>query len=164
MKKPKIEDVELNKVKTLKGGGLEVQWNHTESPKDSEEVFNNKDTSERSKPIHPDLRELLDSLVPMVARCFDYDKLKDEEKEMVQDRIEITGVSMGGSGDSSGATITFKKASLSGKVKGLSTEFMTFTQNVFGFEEELEKVCEKIKKEVFEYLYENKTAEPALFE
>lgn len=165
MKVPKIEDVELNKVKTLKGGGLEAQWNYNESDEGSEEVYGNKDKKERTRPVHPDLQEQLDQLKPMVARCMDYDKItKKENKEEVLERIEITGVSMGGSGDSAGATITFKKKSLSGKVKGMSTEFMTFTQNVFGFEEELEAVCDAIKKEVHEYLYENKTAVPELFE
>lgn len=165
MKIPKIEDVELNKVKTLKGGGLEAQWKYSESDEGSEEVFGSKDTKERTRPIHPDLREQLDKMKGMVSRCMDYDKItKKENKEEVLERIEITGVSMGGSGDSKGATITFKKKSISGKVKGMSTEFITFTQNVFGFEEELETVCTAIKQEVYEYLYENKTAEPVLFE
>lgn len=165
MKVPKIENVELNKVKTLKGGGLFAEWKHDESEKDSEEVFKNKDTKERTRPIHDDLKALFARLKPMVARCFDYDKITDKESlEAVYDSIEITGVSMSGSGDSEGGVITFKKKSLSGKIKGMSTENMTFTQNVFGFEEEFGKVCEDIKKEVYAYLYENKTSEPVLFE
>ena len=165
MKVPKIEDVELNKVKTLKRGGLEAEWKFSESAKESEEVYNGKMNFESTKPIHPDLKELLDKFKPMVARCMDYDKItKKESKEEVLERIEISGVSMGGSGDSEGGTITFKKKSLSGKVKGMSTEFMTFTQNVFGFEEEFGTVCAEIKQEVYEYLYENKTAVPELFE
>ena len=165
MKVPKIEDVELNKVKTLKGGGLEAQWNYSESEKDSEEVFKNKDTKERTRPIHDDLKSLFARLKPMVARCFDYDKItKKESLEAVYDSIEITGVSMSGSGDSEGGVITFKKKSLSGKIKGMSTEFMTFTQNTFGMEEHFGEICEEIKKEVYAYLYENKTSEPVLFE
>lgn len=125
---------------------------------------------------HPDLQTALDELKPFMARRLgllegidiatemakgDLHALKPvlEKRKEIQNRCNVNGLTFVGSGDKYGVMITGSiLLPINGSV-GLGVKQITFGSDVLGYEEEVEEICERIKKEVYAYRFQNKKAQ-----
>ena len=169
----------LSKVKALKDGGLDVQYEVTEII--GNESYTNKYHVESAKDFHSDLRELFDRLRPIMARIFNItsflsmveageykasaiqvDKARSFADELLKN-IEIRGVSLSGEGDNSGVVITALYEVSNGMKVAINSPRIRFKTISFGFEEELEKIVAGIESEVYAFLFKGKKAQLELF-
>ena len=112
----------LSKVKTLKGGGLDVHYEVTETI--GNESYTNKYHVESAKDIHPDLRDCFNRLRPIMGRIFNITsflsivetpdfKATKKQNELSRDfademlkNIKVRGVSFSGQNDNVGVVLT----------------------------------------------------------
>ena len=83
-------------------------------------------------------------------------------EELLQ-KIEVRGVSWSGSDESVGVVITAIFETTNGLKSAINTPRIKLAQISFGFEEELEKITDAIKTEVYAYLFKGKQAQLSLF-
>ena len=169
----------LSKVKALKDGGLDVQYEVTEIV--GNESYTNKYHVESAKDFHADLRELFDRLRPIMARIFNItsflsmieageykasaiqvDKARNFAYELLKN-IEIRGVSLSGEGDNTGVVITALYEVSNGMKVAINSPRIRLNTISFGFEEELEKIVAGIESEVYAFLFKGKKAQLKLF-
>ena len=169
----------LSKVKALKDGGLDVQYEVTEIV--GNESYTNKYHVESAKDFHADLRELFDRLRPIMARIFNItsflsmieageykasaiqvDKARNFADELLKN-IEIRGISLSGKGDNSGVVVTALYEVSNGMKVAINSPRIRFKTISFGFEEELEKIVSGIESEVYAFLFKGKKAQLELF-
>ena len=97
METPKKENFSLQKVKLLPKGGIKTDYEMS-FVLDSE-----IQTTERSeiagREVHPDFKEALKALRPVVASLFDF-------SDAAAERIEVRGIAISGAGDKAGVVIT----------------------------------------------------------
>lgn len=126
--------------------------------------------------VHPDMHEKLDQLKLIMADCAgllegwnfarehlkkDPDALKlamEGHKEAVA-RCKPNGFIFQGEGETRGVQITGSIMSPKKGSMGLSIPKVTFGKTVFGIEDDLEQICEEIKSEVYQYLFQQKKAQ-----
>lgn len=177
--KPTESAYKLTKVKLMNGGGLQVRYEVTESI--GSEVFSNKYEIESAKDVHPDLSALFNDLVPIMGRVFNITSFlsvvecKDFKATAAQNqkarefadeclsKIEIRGVSLSGDGDNLGIVITGLFTTPNGQKTCINSPRLRLTDE-YGFEEILEQIIEKLRHEVYEFLFNNKRAQLELFE
>lgn len=165
----------LDSVKKLKNGGLTISFETNEQVGD--EIYNDKDMKESAKQPHPDLTNLLKELVPTVATVFGYTKLRgtvksnakveaelEENYQGIIANLEVTGVSLSGTGNNKGVIITATMKAETNQKMALNTHRIRFNESRYGFEEELESLCLDIQTECHEYLFNGKKAQLELFD
>lgn len=169
----------LSKVKTLKGGGLDVHYEVTETIGD--ESYTNKYHVESAKDIHPDLRDCFNRLRPIMGRIFnitsflsivetpDFKATKKQNKlsrdfadEMLKN-IKVRGVSFSGQNDNVGVVLTGSFTVSNNQKTAINSPQLKFKTKVFGFEKELEEIAADIETEVYAFLFKNKKAQLELF-
>lgn len=169
----------LSKVKTLKGGGLDVHYEVTETIGD--ESYTNKYHVESAKDIHPDLRDCFNRLRPIMGRIFNITsflsivetpdfKATQKQNELSRDfademlkNIKVRGVSFSGQNDNVGVVLTGSFAVLDNQKTAINSPRINFNTKVFGFEKELEEIAADIETEVYAFLFKGKKAQLELF-
>lgn len=176
---PAEKNFNLSKVKLNPNGGLQADYQVTEIVGGEPSVTDYHANVTRD--IHPDLRGLFEDLRPIVARVFNItsfltlmesDEMKLTEsnkllarqfaKELVA-KIDVRGVSWSGTDDNVGVIITAVFETPNGLKTCINTPRIKTAQISFGFEEEMEKIVDAIKKEVYEFLFKGKQAQLSLF-
>ena len=179
MSVPSKKAFALSKVKLLKDGGLNAQYEVVETI--GTESYTNNYVIESAKEIHPDLRECFDKLRPIMARIFNVtsfltlvegkdfkatkaqtDAARDFADECMKN-IEIKGLSYSGTGDNVGVVITGMFTVSNNQKTAINSPRLKFTSITFGFEEELEQIAADIENEVYAFLFEGKKAQTELF-
>lgn len=169
----------LSKVKALKNGGLDVQYEVTEIV--GNESYTNKYHVESAKDFHADLRELFDRLRPIMGRIFNItsflsmieageykaseiqiDKARNFADELLKN-IEIKGISLSGEGDNARVVITALYEVSNGMRVAINSPRIRLSTISFGFEEELETIVAGIESEVYAFLFKGKKAQLELF-
>lgn len=176
---PTLKNFNLSKVKLLPDGGLKADYQVTETINGEPSVTDYQ--ANVSRDIHPDLKGLFEDLRPIVARVFnvtsfltflasDEIKLPAAKMELarnfakeIEAKIEVRGVSFSGADDNVGVVITAVFETPNGLKTCINTPRIKMAQISFGFEEELEAITEKIKSEVYEFLFNGKQAQLSLF-
>lgn len=169
----------LSKVKTLKGGGLDVHYEVTETIGD--ESYTNKYHVESAKDIHPDLRDCFNRLRPIMGRIFNITsflsvvetpdfKATPKQNELSRDfademlkNIKVRGVSFSGQNDNVGVVLTGSFTVSNDQKTAINSPRLKFNTKVFGFEKELEEIAADIETEVYAFLFKNKKAQLELF-
>lgn len=176
---PTEKNFNLSKVKLNPNGGLQAEYQVAETI--GGEASLTDYSASVSRDIHPDLQGLFDDLRPIVARVFnitsfltliesDEMKLTESKKAVARnfaeeliDKIEVRGVSWSGSDDNIGVVITSVFETPNGLKTCINTPRIKVAQISFGFEEELEQICDEIKSEVYQFLFNGKQAQLSLF-
>lgn len=169
----------LSKVKTLKGGGLDVHYEVTETIGD--ESYTNKYHVESAKDIHPDLRDCFNRLRPIMGRIFNITsflsivetpdfKATQKQNELSRDfademlkNIKVRGVSFSGQNDNVGVVLTGSFTVLDNQKTAINSPRLKFNTKAFGFEKELEEIAADIETEVYAFLFKGKKAQLELF-
>lgn len=176
---PTEKNYNLSKVKLNPNGGLQADYQVTETVGGEPSVTDYH--ASVSRDIHPDLRGLFEDLRPIVGRVFnitsfltflDSDEMKlPESKKMLARafadeliaKIDVRGVSWSGTDDNVGVIITAVFETPNGLKTCINTPRIKMATISFGFEEELEKIVEAIKTEVYQFLFNGKQAQLSLF-
>ena len=176
---PTEKDFNLSKVKLLPKGGLCAEYQVTVVVDGENSLIDRNETCTRD--VHPDLLGLFADLRNIVGRVFgitsfltlletDEMKLPESKKAVARNfadellqKIEVRGVAWSGSGDNTGVVITSVFETSNGLKTCINTPRMKMATISFGFEEELEKIVETIKTEVYAYLFKGKQAQMSLF-
>lgn len=169
----------LSKVKTLKGGGLDVHYEVTETI--GNESYTNKYHVESAKDIHPDLWNCFGRLRPIMGRIFNITsflsmvetpdfKATKKQSELSRDfademlkNIEVRGVSFSGQDDNVGVVLTGLFTVSNNQKTAINSPRLKFNTETFGFEEELEAIVADIENEVYAFLFKDKKAQLKLF-
>lgn len=176
---PSEKNFNLSKVKLQPKGGLQVNYQVTETVGGEPSVTDY--TADVSRDIHPDLQGLFEDLRQIVARVLnitsfltllesDEMKLPESKKLLARQfadelisNIDVRGVSWSGSDDNVGVVITAVFETPNGLKTCINTPRIKLAQISFGFEEELEVIVDKIKSEVYQFMYMGKQAQLSLF-
>ena len=176
---PTEKNYNLSKVKLNPNGGLQADYQVTETVGGEPSVTDYH--ASVSRDIHPDLRGLFEDLRPIVARVFnitsfltflDSDEMKLPESKKILARafadeliakIDVRGVSWSGTDDNVGVIITAVFETPNGLKTCINTPRIKMATISFGFEEELEKIVDAIKTEVYQFLFNGKQAQLSLF-
>lgn len=176
---PSKDKFALSKVKTLKDGGLDVQYEITEVV--GNESYTNKYHVVSAKDIHPDLRNLFDNLRPIMGRIFNITSFKSmiatpdfkatKKQQGIAEifaqeclkNIEVRGVSLSGQDDNVGVVLTGLFTVSNNQKTAINSPRLKYNTETFGFEEELENIVCDIEEEVYEFLFEGKKAQLELF-
>jgi hypothetical protein len=180
MRKPLRKQFTLEKVKSVKGGGLEISYEVEDVI--GQETYHDKDNKKSTKVPHPDLTSQLNLLVPMLARIYHFTFIRDvisnaefkakpeqsrfAEKALqeIMERIKVTGVAVSGQDENKGIIITgtFNGDQLNMKM-AINSHRIKFNSITYGFEDGLEEIITKLTDEVFEYLFGGKQAQLEIF-
>lgn len=174
MEKVKIENFTLKSLKVLTGGGLKMVHNLS-LPED--DVINNRYSDEEST-IEPDdtISNLLAEFKPFLATMFNMDsfnillknkmfgangaQIKQGENliEETKKQIEIRGIHYVNWHDENrrAIKITGVFTTLSKQKLAINSENFHLSQEVYGFEEDIEKIAKQLIVEAFKYRYEGK--------
>ena len=176
---PTKEKFSLSKVKLLKDGGLDVHYEVTEVVEN--ESYANKYHVQSAKDIHPDLRNLFDSLRPIMGCVFNITSFKTMmatpefkatkgQKEIAEKyadeclgNIEVRGVSLSGQDDNVGVVLTGLFTVSNNQKTAINSPRLKYNTETFGFEEELENIVCNIEEEVYSFLFKGKKAQLELF-
>lgn len=178
--KPTEKNFFLSKVKIdPKKGGLEADYEITTNVNNEPTVISRHESCTRD--IHPDLQGLFKDLRNIVARTFgmtsflsffESDDMKLPQSKILLARnfadeiikkIEVRGVAWSGADENAGVVITSVLETSNGLKTCINTPRIKLSQISFGFEEELEKIVDAIKAEVYQYMFEGKQAQLSLF-
>lgn len=176
---PTEKDFNLSKVKLLPKGGIQAEYQVTQTVDGENSLIDRNETCTRD--VHPDLLGLFADLRNIVGRVFnitsfltllesDEMKLPETKKALARsfadellEKIEVRGLSWSGTGDKSGVVITAVYETANGLKTCINTPRIVLATISFGFEEELETIVETVKKEVYAYLFKGKQAQLSLF-
>ena len=151
METPKKDNFTLKKVKFLPKGGIQTDYEIALAV--DGEVLTKERSEVCSQEVHPDLKDAIKALSPIVADVFEF---QDEAKE----RIEVRGIAISGIGDKEGIVITSVFETSNGQKTCINTpRLLTATDDG----QTLDAAVEKIRDEVYAYLYEGKQAQLSLF-
>lgn len=177
MNKPSLQEVRVKKVKYLNGGTLEANWNY--EVRTGEELHTIDDSIKSTIIPSESLLQCLRDLKPHVVRILSkapielVRKSKDLSKKQVDafntlesvldgiyqntlNNITITGVAWSGSDDKTGVVITFKEKAATGHYVGTATPRIVLSSSSLGIEEEIENIVNKLREEVYDYIYNGK--------
>ena len=178
--KPNAKDFTLSKVKLLPGGGLKVNYPIVVNNDGETALVDRVETSDRD--IHPDLLKLFQDLRIVVGRCLgitsflsllesDEMKIPESKRQIARDfadelleKFYVRGVAWSGTNESVGVVITSVFETANGLKTCINTPRIKLSQISFGFEEELEQIVDAIKSEVYEFLFNGKSAQLSLFD
>ena len=176
---PTVKDFNLSKVKLLPKGGIQAEYQVTQTIDGEPSLIDRNETCTRD--VHPDLTAMFEDLRAIVGRVFnitsfltllesDEMKLPDAKKILARSfadellaKIDVRGVSWSGTGDNVGVVITAVFETPNGLKTCINTPRIKMANISFGFEEELETIVESIKTEVYAYLFKGKQAQLSLF-
>lgn len=170
----------LSKVKVISGGGLDVHFETEEVC--GAEVYRETYHLSSSKEIHPDLKKLFDQLKPIMARVYhlsffrslmetpdfkatkNQQELAEEAFKEVMVKLNVTGISLSGKDDNVGVVLTGTFTADSNQKMAINSHRMRFSDERYGFEEEMERIIGEIESEVYQFLFKGKKCQMELFE
>lgn len=173
------ENFSMDKLKILKGGGVESDTTIEMSIDGSfMEITRNQKT-----PVvpHPDLENLvrdmkekllisagfMDMRTIVNSKEFNATKLQKDAVEKAIDILKgkttVTAVHVSGQDQNEGAIISGKIQAANGSNIAINSPRMRFKSQVFGFEEDLEGATAAIEGELYQYLHEGKKAQLEVF-
>ena len=174
---PTEKDFNLSKVKLLPKGGIQAEYQVTQTVDGENSLVDRNETCTRD--VHPDLLGLFSDLRNIVGRVFgitsflsfiDAEALSHNVADRARafadellDKIDVRGISWSGTGDNVGVVITAVFETPNGLKTCINTPRIKMAQISFGFEEDLEKIVEAVKTEVYAYLFKGKQAQLSLF-
>ena len=174
---PTEKDFNLSKVKLLPKGGIQAEYQVTQTIDGEPSLIDRNETCTRD--VHPDFSAAFEDLRPIVGRVFNITSFltfldaeavnhntRDRAREFADEllsKIEVRGVSWSGTGENVGVVITSVFETPNGLKTCINTPRIKMAQISFGFEEELETIVESIKTEVYAYLFKGKQAQLSLF-
>lgn len=176
---PNEKDFNLSKVKLLPKGGIQAEYQVTQVVDGETSLIDRSETCTRD--VHPDLLGLFEDLRIIVGRVLnitsfltliesDEMKLPESKRLIARNfadellrKIEVRGVAWSGTGEGVGVVITSVLETPNGLKTCINTPRLKMATISFGFEEELEKIVDAIKGEVYEYLFKGKQAQLSLF-
>lgn len=176
---PSKKSFALTKVKLLKDGGLDVQYEVVETS--GAESYVNRYHVESARDVHPDLRDCFDRLRPIMGRVFNVtsflsmveggDFMGTEAQKAAARNfadeclkcIDVRGVSFSGTGDNVGVVICGMFTVSNNQKSVINSPRLRFDPMSFGFEEELEEIASDIESEVYDFLFRGKQAQLELF-
>lgn len=169
----------LSKVKLIKNGGIEAHYTMTEAL--GNEVYHNEHQIKDTKDIHPDLMNCFKEMRVLMAQLFgvysfttlmntpDF-KANAKQKDLAEafadeasKKIEVRGISISGEDDNVGVVITGLYEFSNGMKSAINSPRIRLAGSSFGFEDELQAIVERVKDEVFAFLFEGKKAQLELF-
>lgn len=169
----------LDKAKLLKEGGLSVNYEVIETA--GSEVYQNRYNVEATKDPHPDLIRCFAELKPIMGRIFNITSFLSfmetpevkatkpqiekarEFAEKCLEKIEVKGVSFSGKDDNFAVIISGIYQVGNNQKVAINSPRIRTNDDVFGFEEELNNILNRIEEEVYAFLFENKQAQLSLF-
>lgn len=128
---------------------------------------------------HPELIRLRDTLREYLVKTYHLDLgfetaikyLKGEQKKIAEDgmidlydKVEITGISIGGEEQLKGVVISGKITSFNKSKCAMNTPRIVFSSEKLGYELDVEGQVEMIEREVYKYIFEGKKAQQDLFD
>jgi len=128
---------------------------------------------------HPDLIRLRDTLREYLVKAYHLGTgyevaikyLKGEQKKIAEDgmidlydKVEITGISIGGDDQLRGVVISGKIQSFNKSKCAMNTPRIVFSSEKLGYELDVEGQVELIEREIYKYLFEGKKAQKDLFD
>ena len=179
MQTPAEKNFNLSKVKLNPNGGLKADFQVTENVGGESAVTDYNANVTRD--VHPDLLGLFEDLRSIVGRVFnitsfltlfesDEMKLPESKRLIAREfadeiirKIDVRGVAWSGTEDSVGVVITAVFETPNGLKTCINTPRIKTANISFGFEEELEKIVDTIKTEVYQFLFNGKQAQLSLF-
>jgi len=154
------EDFTLNQVRFVNGATLEVSFQGKTETENGKSI--RQFAVKCEDPIHGDLLELIDGLKEPIAFSANVSYgTKKGAKEKVHEKIKVTSINFYHLDEGYRVKITGGFGSALGYA-GLTTQPIGFTDNKFGFEEELQKTLDSLIDEVYQYLIENKSAQHSM--
>lgn len=151
METPKKDNFTLRKVKLQPKGGIKTDY-EIAIALDGEVVVTER-SEITGREVHPDFKNAVKALAPVVADVFEF---SDETAE----RIEVRGIAISGEGDKEGVVITSVFETSNGQKTCINTPrlFTAGDEN-----QALDAAVENIRDEVYAYLFEGKQAQLSLF-
>lgn len=140
-------DIKKAKIKNR----LFLSYEYTAKENDVE----NKISTSSDAPIHEDLQNAFDSLIPHLVSICEEEIIKSvdaSEVERLHVKYSVTGVTIAGSEDSEGVVISGYKTLASEKVVNFSTPFQKYSDEDYPFTNDLYNSVETLKAEVLEYM------------
>lgn len=142
--------MKITKARLTKGGSLEVSFVDDDG---------NDITMKGKNPVHNDLKERLNALIPFFAELteqrevpmIDWDHLDSEENEDLLHRISVTGVSIKGEAECSQCMIVGKRTLSTSKVLSLCSPLTGFDPEIETYER-----CDDLRDAVDAFLFEAK--------
>jgi hypothetical protein len=128
---------------------------------------------------HPDILKLSKTLRTYLIKAFSLDEgyemavkyLKGEQKNKAEEamielynKVEVTGISIGGDKQLRGVVISGKIESTNKSKSAMNAPRIVFSSDKLGYEKDVEEIVNRIEEEVHAYLFENKKAQAELFE
>lgn len=178
MKKPSLEDFRLKSFKMINSGGAEVEFNfrYSEGNEAHEDSFKK---IKRTLSVHKDLFDILLKQATNVLKVEGinyrlmvstaqqkginddetiklFSQIAEGMTNEARSKIQPTGFSISGNDEKRQVVITYQKLFEDKKILGRSTPLILLSNQVYGFEEELESDIEDFNKEVYNYIYKNK--------
>ena len=174
----------LSNVKHTEKGGLEVNYQIVESVNEDNFVNDFSLSPDVKKTIHPDLRNALDGLQTMLAEVYGYDVFKDvvsnanfqadkAQKVLVDKAVanalkkySVNGFTLGGTGIKKTVIIKGMFELANGSKTAINTHKIIYDNpdlDGYGFEEELKETIDLITNEVYNYVFNGKMSQQALF-
>ncbi len=128
----------------------------------------NKNSTSSDAPIHDDLQNAFNELIPHLVLICEEEKLKNLElTDKLVTKYKVTGFAIAGSAENEGVVISGHKILESEKVVNFNTPFISFGDEDYAYIKELSQSVERIKDEVLEYMEGKQAPKPkqmSLFE
>ena len=173
------EQFTLKKVKRIKDGGLEINYEVVETV--GQETYHDEGNKKSTKEPHPDLIAIIKSLATEVGQILKLNTVSlvvkekkfkagaeqkdyaDKAKTNMYNTVRINGVSMTGTGDNRGCKVLaiYQPDTMQALVVNPQ---IRFNAEVYGFEADVEEKLEALEKECFAYLFEDKKAQLEVFD
>ena len=172
----RFDDFTLKKCKIAKDG-IEASFDKKAVIDDQAQVIE-YDVKAKYFP-HPDILKLRNKLREYLVKAYHLDEgyeealkyLKGEQKKNTQekmmdlyDKIEVTGISIGGDDQLRGVVISGKIESNNKSKCAMNTPRIVFSSDKLGYEQDVQGIIDEIEEEVHAYLFKNKKAQAELFE
>jgi len=169
----------LKKVKRLKGGGLEINYEVVDTV--GQETYYDEAQKKSSKEPHPDLVAILRSLGAEVGRILKLNTIslvvgeKDFNASAAQkdyaeraatnmfNTVRVNGISVTGTGENKGCKILAVYQPDSMQALAVNPQ-IRFNADMYGFEGDVEDKLEALEKECYAYLFEDKKAQLEIFD
>lgn len=169
----------LQKLKRLNGGGIHIEF-ETKRVEESETFYDNEKLDSSREP-HEDYLAKIRSLKPYLCEILGFtdvrtivshEDFKATDKQIkaaetgYQNKvanIEITGFSIHGKEGNQNVIINGKMTINKLGVIALNTPRIKFSNNIYGWEEDLKELAEQIEHESYLYLFEGKREQLKMF-
>jgi len=172
---------ELKKVKFLNGV---LHANYKSVKANGGESYEENCEMQSTLFPHSDLTNQLDKLKPLMAQCMGFTTLTtvlkslktkkqqdayetleeviNKDIKLKVDNFTCTGIAISGRDESINVILTGTYKNPAGTVTSQNTPKMRLSSEVYGFEEELEKIVEILEDETYQFLFEQKQAQAVL--